>query len=99
MLVDLTSRGVSGDVAAKALEQAGLAVNKNQIPFDRRPPEAPSGLRLSAHAGSARGFGVAEFRPLGSWGDPALRTPAEGEPNAPLSGADNRKAACRETKC
>ena len=77
MLVDLASRGVSGDVAAKALEQAGLAVNKNQIPFDSRPPEAPSGLRLSANAGSARGFGVAEFRLIGSWIDRVLRDPAD----------------------
>ncbi len=62
MLVDLTSAGVTGDVAAKALEAAGLAVNKNMIPFDPRPPEAPSGLRLSSNAGTTRGFGVAGIR-------------------------------------
>ncbi|MGE7415238.1 serine hydroxymethyltransferase [Methylobacterium tarhaniae] len=67
MLVDLTPQGVTGDVAAKALEAAGLAVNKNQIPFDTRPPEAPSGLRLSSNAGTARGFGVEEFRQVGRW--------------------------------
>jgi len=77
MLVDLASRGVSGDVAAKALEQAGLAVNKNQIPFDPRPPEAPSGLRLSANAGSARGFGAAEFRLIGGWIDRILADPSD----------------------
>ena len=58
MLVDLTATGVTGDVAAKALEKAGLAVNKNMIPFDPRPPEAPSGLRLSSNAGTTRGFGA-----------------------------------------
>ena len=36
MLVDLSTRGVTGDVAASALEHAGLVVNKNLIPFDRR---------------------------------------------------------------
>ncbi|GIK96908.1 MAG: serine hydroxymethyltransferase 2 [Alphaproteobacteria bacterium] len=77
MLVDLAGRGVGGDVAAKALEQAGLAVNKNQIPFDPRPPEAPSGLRLSANAGTARGFGTAEFRSVGSWIDRVLRDPSD----------------------
>ena len=77
MLVDLASRGVTGDVAAKALEQAGLAVNKNQIPFDPRPPEAPSGLRLSANAGSARGFGVPEFQTIGRWIDRVLRDPSD----------------------
>ncbi len=67
MLVDLSPQGVTGDVAAKALESAGLAVNKNQIPFEHRPPEAPSGLRLSSNAGTARGFGPDEFRRIGGW--------------------------------
>lgn len=65
MLVDLTPLGTTGDVAAKALERAGLAVNKNLIPFDPRPPEAPSGLRLSANAGTARGMGEEEFCKIG----------------------------------
>jgi glycine hydroxymethyltransferase len=77
MLVDLASRSVRGDVAAKALEQAGLAVNKNQIPFDAHPPEAPSGLRLSANAGSARGFGVPEFQAIGGWIDRVLADPSD----------------------
>jgi glycine hydroxymethyltransferase len=64
LLVDLSALGVTGDVAATALEHAGLAVNKNLIPFDPRPPEAPSGLRLSSNAGTARGFGVAEFKAI-----------------------------------
>ncbi len=38
MLVDLAARAITGDVVAKALERAGLAVNKNMIPFDLRPP-------------------------------------------------------------
>ena len=67
MLVDLAGQRITGDIAAKALETAGLAVNKNQIPFDPRPPEAPSGLRLSSNAGTARGFGKAEFRRIGGW--------------------------------
>jgi glycine hydroxymethyltransferase len=67
MLVDLSPQGITGDVAAKALEAAGLAVNKNQIPFDTRPPDAPSGLRLSSNAGTARGFGTEEFRQVGRW--------------------------------
>ncbi|WP_363350090.1 serine hydroxymethyltransferase [Methylocystis echinoides] len=67
ILVDLSATGVTGDVAAKALETAGLAVNKNLIPFDPRPPEAPSGLRLSSNAGTTRGFGPAEFRQIGAW--------------------------------
>jgi glycine hydroxymethyltransferase len=67
MLVDLRSRGVSGDAASKALEEAGIACNKNMIPFDPEPAEVASGLRLSSNAGTARGFGAAEFRQIGRW--------------------------------
>ncbi|WP_407047846.1 serine hydroxymethyltransferase [Methyloraptor flagellatus] len=77
MLVDLSNRGVTGDVAAKALEKAGLAVNKNLIPFDPRPPEAPSGLRLSSNAGTARGFGREEFRRIAGFIDRVIANPAD----------------------
>jgi glycine hydroxymethyltransferase len=77
MLVDLGARGVTGDVAAEALEKAGLAVNKNMIPFDPRPPEAPSGLRLSSNAGTTRGFGVAEFQAIAGWIDRVLQDPVD----------------------
>ncbi|MGJ0506258.1 MAG: serine hydroxymethyltransferase [Methylocystis sp.] len=77
MLVDLGAAGVTGDVAAKALEKAGLAVNKNLIPFDPRPPEAPSGLRLSSNAGTTRGFGPEDFARIGDWIADILRDPAD----------------------
>jgi glycine hydroxymethyltransferase len=75
MLVDLTATSVTGDVAATALEKAGLAVNKNMIPFDPRPPEAPSGLRLSSNAGTTRGFGAQEFETIGDWIAGVIRAP------------------------
>jgi len=77
MLVDLTALGIGGDVAARALERAGLAVNKNLIPFDPAPPEAPSGLRLSSNAGTARGFGVDAFEQIGHWIARVLRAPMD----------------------
>ena len=89
MLVDLRARNITGDVAAEALEKAGLAVNKNMIPFDPRPPEAPSGLRLSSNAGTTRGFGVAEFQAIAGWIDRVLQNP----------GDDQAIAAVGVTKC
>jgi len=77
MLVDLAARNITGDAAAAALERAGLAVNKNLIPFDPRPPEAPSGLRLSSNAGTTRGFGVAEFETIAGWIDRVLINPTD----------------------
>ena len=77
MLVDLSDRGITGDLAATRLERAGLAVNKNQIPFDSRPPEAPSGLRLSSNAGTTRGFAIPEFQTIGHWIDRVLQDPSD----------------------
>jgi glycine hydroxymethyltransferase len=79
MLVDLSARGITGDVVAASLERAGLAVNKNQIPFDSRPAEAPSGLRLSSNAGTTRGFGVTDFAAIGVMIDRVLRHPADAD--------------------
>lgn len=75
MLVDLSARDLTGDIAAKSLERAGFAVNKNMIPFDTRPPEAPTGLRLSSNAGTTRGFGAGEFETIAGWIDRVLRNP------------------------
>ncbi len=62
MLLDLTSLGVTGDVAEERLEQAGLAANKNMIPFDPQPPLKTSGIRLGTPAITTRGFREAESR-------------------------------------
>jgi glycine hydroxymethyltransferase len=75
MLVDLAAAGLTGGTAAKALEAAGLAVNKNQIPFDTRPPEDPSGIRVSSNAGTTRGFGAADFRRIAGWIARVCRAP------------------------
>ncbi|MFE1599265.1 serine hydroxymethyltransferase [Methylobacterium sp. ID0610] len=93
MLVDLVNQGVTGDIAATALEAAGIAVNKNLIPFDTCPPEAPSGLRLSSSAGTTRGFGPAEFRQVGDW---IVRAIAARDDAAALAAIhDDVRALCR----
>lgn len=67
MLVDLTTKGLDGARAVVALERAGLTCNKNLIPFDPLPAETASGIRLSANAGTTRGFGTAEFAQVAGW--------------------------------
>lgn len=62
MLVDLTATGVTGSKAAKALDTAGIVCNKNEIPFDTRPPAVTSGIRLGTPAVTTRGFGQAEMK-------------------------------------
>lgn len=66
VLVDLRPKGVTGKVAEIALERAGLTCNKNAIPNDPEKPFVTSGVRLGTSAGTTRGFGVAEFRKIGT---------------------------------
>ncbi|TET13415.1 MAG: serine hydroxymethyltransferase [Dehalococcoidia bacterium] len=61
VLVDLSQMGITGNAAEKALDAAGITVNKNAIPFDPRPPQIASGIRLGTPAVTARGFGVREM--------------------------------------
>lgn len=66
MLVDLTSKDVTGKAAEKGLDRAWLTCNKNAIPFDQRSPFVTSGVRLGSPAGTTRGFGPAEFHKVGA---------------------------------
>jgi glycine hydroxymethyltransferase len=65
MLVDLTTKEVTGKAAEVGLDRAFLTCNKNAIPFDPLPPAKTSGIRLGTPAGTTRGFGPAEFRKVG----------------------------------
>ena len=62
LLVDLSPTGLSGKAAEEALEAAGILVNRNTIPFDTRPPQVTSGIRLGTPAVTTRGFGTNEIR-------------------------------------
>ncbi len=66
MLVDLRPKGLKGNISEKALGRAAITVNKNGIPFDPEKPMVTSGLRLGTPAATTRGFGVAEFKQVGS---------------------------------
>jgi len=65
LLVDLRPKGLKGTQVEHALERAGITCNKNGIPFDTEKPTVTSGIRLGTPAGTARGFGVEEFRTIG----------------------------------
>ncbi|MDR1475357.1 MAG: serine hydroxymethyltransferase [Holosporales bacterium] len=61
-VIDLRRLNVTGKQAEIALEQVGIACNKNGIPFDPLPPSVTSGLRVGTAAGTTRGFGTPEFQ-------------------------------------
>jgi glycine hydroxymethyltransferase len=61
-LLDLSSRDLSGKKAEAALEAAGITVNKNTVPFDRKSPFVTSGIRVGTPALTTRGMKEAEMR-------------------------------------
>ena len=65
MLVDVTPLGVTGKEAEHLLDEVGITVNKNAIPFDPLPPNTASGIRVGSPAVTTRGFGAAEMRHVG----------------------------------
>lgn len=62
MLVDLSENGITGNQAEKALEKAGITLNKNVIPFDKAPPAVTSGIRLGTPIITTRGMGEEEAK-------------------------------------
>ncbi len=64
LLVDVTSKGITGLEAEKALEKAGIYCNKNTIPYDKRSPWDPSGIRLGTPAATTRGMKEGEMQLL-----------------------------------
>ena len=65
MLVDVTPLGTTGKEAERVLDEIGITVNKNAIPFDPLPPNTSSGIRVGTPATTTRGFGEAEMREVG----------------------------------
>ncbi len=72
ILMDLTSKGIAGKPAAKALDRAGLEVNYNTVPFDPRKPFDPSGIRLGTPAITTRGLREEHMAQVAAWFDEAV---------------------------
>jgi glycine hydroxymethyltransferase len=65
MLIDVFSKGLTGKVAEKALDDAGITVNKNTIPFDTNKPMVASGIRIGTPALTTRGMKEPEMEEIG----------------------------------
>jgi glycine hydroxymethyltransferase len=65
MLADVTPLGVTGKEAEHLLDEIGITVNKNQIPFDSQPANISSGIRVGTPAVTSRGMGTAEMAEIG----------------------------------
>lgn len=66
ILIDLRSKGLTGNAVCDSLARAHIICNKNAVPNDPQKPSITSGLRIGTPAGTTRGFGVAEFEDIGN---------------------------------
>jgi len=73
MLLDVAALGTSGKEAAAALDEAGIIVNKNSIPFDTKSPFVTSGIRIGTPGVTSRGMKTAEMRKIAGWITDVLR--------------------------
>jgi glycine hydroxymethyltransferase len=74
MLVDLSPKNITGKAAEKVLEQAGITVNKNGIPYDVEKPFITSGIRIGTPAITTRGMKESEMRKIADYIDYALES-------------------------
>ena len=75
ILIDLTKKGITGQDAEKVLEKAGIVLNKNSIPFDKKGPMVTSGLRLGTPALTTRGMKENEMKVIAGLIKKALESP------------------------
>jgi glycine hydroxymethyltransferase len=67
ILIDMTSKGVTGKQASRALARAGIETNANTIPYDPRRPFDPSGVRIGTPAVTSRGMREPEMQRIAGW--------------------------------
>jgi glycine hydroxymethyltransferase len=77
MLVDLRNRGLTGKLAERALDHAGITVNKNTVPGETQSPFVTSGIRVGTPAVTTRGMGEPEMRVIARLIDRVLRAPED----------------------
>ena len=79
LLVDLTEKNVEGKVAAIAMEKANIVSNANSVPYDKRGPFNPSGIRIGTPAITTRGMGVSEMKQIVDWIDACINAREDDE--------------------
>lgn len=93
-LVDVKASGLTGKVAAAALDNAGIICNKNTIPFDTESPFVTSGIRIGTAAVTTRGMKEPEMKQLGAWIAAILKAPEDEALQASVRDEVRKMAAC-----
>lgn len=77
ILVDLSDREITGKLAENALDEAGITVNKNTVPNEKRSPFVTSGVRIGTPALTTRGMGTSEMKQIAKWIAQVLNNPED----------------------
>jgi len=82
LLVDLSNSEVTGKLAENSLDEAGITVNKNTVPNEKRSPFVTSGIRIGTPALTTRGMGPSEMKQIGKWIALILKNPEDSKVKA-----------------
>jgi glycine hydroxymethyltransferase len=82
ILIDLTTKGVPGKLAAQTLDRAGVTTNYNTVPYDTRKPFDPSGIRIGTPAVTTRGMSEREMETIARWIDEGVTAAGVGDEQA-----------------
>ncbi len=88
LLIDVTSKGVTGKQLAQALDRAGIVLNYNTVPFDPRKPFDPSGVRIGTPAVTSRGMGKDSMLKIADWIDRVTKTTGDETALARIAGEE-----------
>jgi glycine hydroxymethyltransferase len=97
ILIDMTSKGVTGKQASRALAHAGIETNANTIPYDARRPFDPSGVRIGTPAVTSRGMKEPEMRRIAAWIDQVISDVKDDALHAKIR--DEVREFCRTFPC
>lgn len=96
ILIDLQNKGLIGNLAAESLEEAGIVVNRNSVPFDPNPPFYPSGLRLGTPGITSRGMKEEEMKKIASWINKVIEEVREVKQQMKIDFENEKKKTVRE---
>jgi glycine hydroxymethyltransferase len=86
MLLDLSNRELTGKLAETSLDEAGITVNKNTVPNEKRSPFVTSGIRIGTPALTTRGMKASEMKLIAKWISQVLNNPEDATVKARVHG-------------
>ncbi len=96
ILIDLQNKEVLGKLTAEALEEAGIILNYNAVPFDPNPPFYPSGIRMGTPGITSRGMKEKEMKKIGGWMTEIIKELVIAKKKMGVSFEEGRKKSVRK---